>query len=186
MKQLICLICILVMLTGCNKTTDAMDVAMQFRQELNTAASCSFDAKITADYGNTCYTFLLNCETGNSGTLKFAVAAPESIRDITGSVSDAGGQLTFDDAALSFPLLADQQLSPISAPWILLKALRGGYISSAGTVNDQVRLIVEDSFEKDPLTIHIWLDADNNPVLGEIYHDGYRILAVEVENFQFM
>ena len=175
-----------IFLAGCNNHIDVMDTALQLRQDLNVANGCRFDVRITADYGNNCYTFLLNCEAGSNDTLDFTVTAPESIRSITGSISNKGGQLTFDDAALAFPLLADDQLSPVSAPWIFLKSLRSGYITSAGSVDDQVRLILEDSFQGDTLTIHIWLDIYNQPILAEIYHNGYRILTMEVENFQIL
>lgn len=186
MKRMICMMCMMIFLTGCQKPTNAMDVALQFRQNLNAGTACVFDVKITADYGKTCYAFMLNCEAEKDGSLTFNVTAPETISGIMGSISEKGGQLTFDDSALAFPLLADEQLSPISAPWIFIKSMRGGFITSAGMVDNQVRLIMEDSFQGDTLTVHTWLDANNMPILAEIYHNGYRILTLEMENFQIL
>ena len=186
MRRMICLICMMVFLVGCNKASNAMDLALQLRQELNGAEGCKFDVRITADYGTSCYTFLINCQWGKDGSIDFTVTAPDSISGITGSLTDEGAKLTFDDVALAFPMLADGQLSPISAPWIMMRALRSGFISSAGHVDGKVRLIVDDIYQEDPLSVHIWLDGANVPMLAEIYHNGYRILTMELENFQIL
>lgn len=186
MKRIVCLICMLVFLTGCHKTANSMDMALQLRQEINASEGCMFRARITADYGDACYTFLLDGQAAQDGSVAFGVTAPESICGITGSLAEEGGKLTFDDAALAFPMLADGQLSPISAPWIVMKALRGGYISSAGQMDNQVRLILVDNYKEEDLSVHIWLDESNMPRLAEIYHNGYRILTMELEKFEIL
>ena len=57
----------------------------------------------------------MDCQCDSQGDLTFAVTAPETITGITGKVSDAGGKLTFDDTALQFDLMAEEQVTP-SAP----------------------------------------------------------------------
>lgn len=163
-----------------------MNTGLALRSSILNAAGCSLDAVITADYGNKTYTFAMGCQFDVHGNMSFAVREPQTIEGITGTVSTEGGALTFDDIALSFPLLADGQLSPVSAPWFFMKTLRSGYITSAGTADDQIRLIIDDSYEADALTVHIWLDENKTPVLGEIYWDSRRILTVEVNNFQIL
>lgn len=148
------------------------------------SSGCTFDAEITADYGDEIYTFFVACEGDSQGNLAFTVTRPDSIAGITGVIGQEGGKLTFDDTALTFPLLADDQLSPVSAPWILLKTLRGGYLTAAGMEEDLLRLTIDDSYEEDALQLDIWLDGQDCPVRADILYDGRRILALTVTNFQ--
>lgn len=159
---------------------------LQLRSRICSALSCSFDAEITADYGDQTHTFSVGCSFDASGNLKFVVQSPETIAGIEGSIDTAGGKLQFDVTALAFPLLADDQLSPISAPWILMKTLRSGFITSAGKVDGYTRLIVDDSFDSDPLTLHIFLDDSNSPTEAEIYWHNRRILTLSICNFQML
>ena len=163
-----------------------MSRGLQLRSRICSASSCNFDAEITVDYGDQTYTFSVGCSFDASGNLKFVVQSPETISGIEGSIDTAGGKLQFDDTALAFPLLADDQLSPVSAPWILMKTLRSGFITSAGKVDGYTRLIVDDSFDSDPLTLHIFLDDANSPTEAEIYWHNRRILTLSICNFQML
>ena len=179
-KFAIMLLCLL--LCGCAGQTDSLDAGIKLRSRLINAAGCSMDVTITADYGDQTYTFAMGCQFDAHGDLSFSVQKPETIAGITGNITDAGGNLTFDDMALAFPLLADGQLSPISAPWVLMKTLRSGYITSAGEVDDRILLIIDDSYADDAMTVHVLLDANGMPAECEIYYKGRRILSVGVKN----
>ena len=183
MKRTVAVFLTLVLLTGCTGKRDELDRAMKLRANLLGCLGCSFDAKITADYGDEVNVFSMGCETGGRGDLKFEVLQPESISGITGEISSGEGKLTFDDVLLQFPLLADGQVTPVSAPWILVKTLLGGYISAVSEEGDLLHLTIYDSYEEDALQTEIWLDGQDVPVCGEILYDGRRILTVEVENF---
>lgn len=173
-----------VTLTGCFGAESELERGMALRTKLLGAEGCSFDAEITADYGDKLYTFSMGCRGDSSGNLEFTVTAPETISGISGKITDAKGKLIFAGTALDFPLLADGLLSPVSAPWILLKTLRGGYITSAAGEGELLRLTVDDSYEDDALHLDIWLDGDNLPVRCEILYDGQRYLSVNVKNFR--
>ena len=183
MKRIMAVLLAVLMLAGCGLDNAELDRAMKLRAEL-LASWCSFDAEVTADYGDKIYSFTLACQGDSSGNLVFEVTAPESIAGMTGKISDDGGFLTFDGAALAFELLADGQVSPVSAPWILLRTLRGGYVTACGAEGEGLRLSVDDSYEEDALHLDIWLDSGDLPARAEILWDGRRILAVSVENFQ--
>ena len=107
-----------------------------------------------------------------------------TIRDITGQFSNRTGKLTFDDVALEFPLLADDQVTPVSAPWLLLKTLQGGYLTSAGMEGDLLRLTINETYEDDALQLDIWLNEENLPVRGDILYAGRRILTLTIKDFQ--
>ena len=181
LKFLACFLAVLLM-TGCRGDHPELERAMDLRAEL-LVSSVSFDAKITADYGDEMQTFAVYCEGDSEGNLGFRVTAPASISDITGRISSGEGKLTFRDTALAFPLLAEDQLSPVSAPWVFHNTLRSGYLTAAGMEGETLRLTIDDSFEEDALTLDIWLDEKNTPVRAEILFDGRRILTLEIENF---
>ena len=170
-------------LTGCSGASKEIERGMALRAQLLKAASCSFDTEITADYGDRIYQFSLSCQGDSQGNVTFAVTAPESIAGITGRIDHGAGQLCFDDAALQFDLMADGQVTPVSAPWILLKTLRGGCLTAAGQEEDLLRLTMDDSYAEDALRMEIWLNGNDLPVRGEIYYGGRRILSLDVKNF---
>ena len=183
--KILAVILALLLLGGCRGSEAELDRAMALRAKL-LASSVSFDAVITADYGEEVHTFSVYCEGDSKGDLGFRVTAPETISDITGRVDGGEGKLTFGDTALAFPLLAEEQLSPVSAPWVFYQTLRGGYLSAAGMEDDLLRLTIDDSFEEDALTVDIWLNESDTPIRAEIVYDGRRILTLDIENFQIL
>ena len=183
MKQIAAVFLSLVLLTGCTGKRDELDRAMKLRANLLGCLGCSFDVTVTADYGDSYYTFVMNCQATGRGDLQFTVLQPESIAGITGEISSGEGKLTFDDVALHFPLLADDQVTPVSGPWILMKTLLGGYLTAANEEGDLLHLTINDSYEEDALQMEIWLDGNDMPVNAEILYDGRRIVTMVVENF---
>lgn len=183
MKKFGLLISFLLVLTGCSNTSSEIERGMALRSKLQQADSCSFDAEITADYGDSLYTFAMSCQGNTKGDVAFSVTSPESIAGITGVIDDEGGKLTFEDVALQFDTMADDQVTPVVAPWIFLKTLRSGYLTSACTEEGQIRLTMDDSYEEDALQLDIWLTEDEIPIRAEILYDGRRILSLNVENF---
>ena len=163
-----------------------MDRVLALRSKLLQAAGCSFTAVITADYGKQISQFTLDCKADPKGNVAFTVAQPETISGITGLVSGEGGKLTFDDQVLAFELLADGQLSPVSAPWIFVKTLRGGYITSVGMDGDNLRSAIDDSYADDALQLDIWHGDGDLPIRADILWDSRRILSMEIKNFQIL
>lgn len=183
MKRLLAVVA-LVLLTGCGGN-GALDKVMALRADL-LAAECSFHTVITADYGDAVHSFAMDCRFDTDGSLAFTVTEPESIAGITGTVSREGGALTFDDSVLAFPLLADEQFSPVSGPWVLMQSLRGGYMTACGEENSRIRATIRDTYEEDALQLDIWLDEKALPAEGEILWDGRRVLTMKVENFRYL
>ena len=184
MKKVMSLLLALLVLPGCANARDHIDRAMALRAKLLAGSGCSFTASVTADYGDAVHNFQLDCTADGQGNLSFTVTSPESISGITGALSADGGKLTFDDTALEFPLLADGQVAPVTAPWIFLKTLRSGYLTAAGADGDLLRLTIDDTYEEDALHLDIWLDQEDLPVQADILYDGRRILSLAIGNFR--
>ena len=185
LKRMMAIVILLLFLCGCSMKQTEMDSALKLRSKLQ-GSRCEFDADITADYGDKTYQFSLNCEADAAGNVKFTVLTPESISGITGKIEKGSGSLTFDDIALAFPIIADGLASPVSGPWVMLKALRSGYIRSCGEDGDLLRLTVNDSYDEKTQTVDVWLNEESIPVRADIYGENRRILAITVKSFAFV
>ena len=128
----------------------------------------------------------MDCKMDTSGSVYFTVTEPETIAGITGNIADDGGELTFDDQILAFPMLADGQVAPVSAPYLLMKTLRGGYISACGTDGELYRVQINDSYEANALQLDIWLDSTHLPVCADILYKGRRYLTLKIDRFTFL
>lgn len=186
MKKLLGVMMLAVMLSGCAGAKSELERGMALRTRLLAGSGCSFAAEITADYGDKFYSFSMDCQGSDKGELTFAVTLPETISGITGAITRENGRLTFDDKVLAFPLLADDQLTPVSAPWIFLKTLRSGYLTAAGMEGDRLRLSIDDSYREDALHLDIWLNGEDVPEYCEIRYHERKILSLKVKDFQIL
>ncbi len=182
MRKLMIVLAFLLILPGCKAQETAIEPMLQLRSRL-LQSSCSFDLVITADFGDKTYSFTLGCTGDEKGNVTFQVKEPQTIAGITGNITAGKGELTFDESALAFELLADGQLSPVSAPWVLLSTLRGGYIQSGGKAGEYYQVSLQDSYRENALQVEVWLDGENTPVQAEVLWDGRRILTMEVKSF---
>lgn len=186
MKRWLATVLLLLILSGCGKGDGEIEKVMRLREQILNGKGTSFTVGITADYGDKIFRYKLTCEADADETLHFTVMEPEEISGLTGQVSGSGGKITFDDMAVAFELLADGQLSPISAPWLLLHTLRGGYLLSCVYEEELLRVTINDSYEEKALRLEVWLDEQGTPVNAEVLWDGKRIVTMTVENFQFL
>lgn len=186
MKRSFVAACILLMLIGCGKKDAELKETLRFRDKLLNGTGCTFNAEITANYGDEIHRFSMEATSQANGDLSFTVTQPEVISGISGSVTQSEAVLTFDDTILAFPMLAEGQIAPAAAPWILVKSLRSGYISSVGEDGDYVRVTLLDSFEDNALTLDVWFDKEWTPFHGEILYKGEKILTLRLENFMIV
>ena len=179
------LLSVSVFLFGCKGSNDCLDQAVSFRNRLLESNGCSFRSEITADYGEKIYSFSMACESDSAGNVTFEVTEPDTISGICGKITSQGGAITFDDQILSFQSLTDGQITPVNAPWLVIKTLRSGYIRSCAEKDDGIEITVDDSYAEDSLRLIISLE-DDLPDECEIYWKGRRILTVNIEEFAFL
>lgn len=180
MKRLLPLL--LVFFLGCSAPDRDMEEALALRSQCLSAAGITFDAEIGADYITNIERFALDCAFDATGRMAFTVTEPDDIEGIRGSVSGTEGAVEFDDAVLAFPLMADGRLSPLSAPWVLVKALREGYIVSAVREGELLHLTIDDSYADNALTVDIWLE-EGTVQEAEIAWEGRRCVTMTVDDF---
>lgn len=183
MKRILSVVIVILLLCGCSSGSNVYEQVITLRSKLQSCDKCTFSADITADYGEKVYTFTLDCTSDSYGSIQFVVTSPESIAGISGQISNNSGLLTFDERSLAFELLADGCASPISAPWLVMRALLGGYISSCAANEKGLIIQIDDSYEEDPLTLEVCTDQQLYPTHADILWQGRRIMAVGIKNF---
>lgn len=174
-----------VVLVGCSGETSA-DSGMLLRQKSLSSNGCTFDAVVVADYTDMVFEFGLRCRAESSGRVYFEVTSPESICGISGYIDEHSGNLTFDDKVLAFSTIADGYLTPVSVPWIMVKGINGGYLSSCTVSGTNKTLYIDDSYEAETVNLQITLDQQDLPVFCEVIWKGRRVLSMKVENFVFL
>ena len=184
MKLISGILLVAIVLSGCQPNDTQLQHILDMRKRIMEGKCYSYDAEITAEIGSAIYSFQTACTADSSGNLAFMVTAPDTIYGITGELSDNSASLTFDGNVLAFPMLAEGKLTPISAPWLLLKTLRSGYLSGYQTNEDGFILSMADSYEENPLQLQIHTDLQLNPTFAEIYWQQQRVITLSITNFK--
>ena len=172
----------LVFLVGCSGPDPAMEEALALRSRCLASESVRFQAEIRADYITGYEEFALDCETVPDGAVSFRVISPEEVADISGTVRQDAGTVEFDGAVLAYPLMAQGRLSPLSGPWVVMKAIRSGCIIAAGQEGELTRVTIDDSYGANALTVDLWLE-DGQVTQAEVAWEGLRCLTMTFDDF---
>lgn len=183
--KLLSVLCAVFLLAGCRNENTLLQRAMILRNNLSENNKCSFLSKVTADYGEKIYQFSMECQADKDGNVTFTVTEPATIAGITGRIDAFGGTITFDDKVLAFQTIADGQVTPVTAPWLLIKTLKSGYLRDCTDTENGYKLSIDDSYEAEALRLQIYIEKDL-PVSGEIFWKGRRVLTLTVENFKYL
>lgn len=180
------IVCFLFLFSGCSSGSTGIEQAQALRNKLSSSSGCSFRANITADYGTKLYEFTLDCQADREGNLTFTVVTPDSISGISGKINTQGAHLTFDDKVLAFEPIADGQITPVTAPWVLIMTLHGGYLNGCTKDGDGFLLTIDDSYRDDALRLNIKINQELLPQWAEVFWQNRRVLTLTVENFAFL
>lgn len=186
MRIILSTILAVLLLAGCGTHGDSVSDALQLRQQLTKGEGVSFVAAVTADYGDRIYDFTMNCNADNTGAVDFTVVSPETINGISGSISEGVGKLTFDDKVLLFEPLTQGQLTPAIGPWLMIKAIQGGYIRSLADADDCREITFDDTLGSENYQLVLTLDKDQTPVFCQIFWNNRRILSLTISDFKDM
>ena len=179
MKRLFVAVLIVSFLLGCESNTNSYHDIITMREKLNCGAQCKFTAFVTLDYGESLYTFAAECETDSQNNMSLTIVEPAAITGICCEIDAESGKLVFDDNILGFEMLADDQITPVCVPWLLLKTLRGGYISSYGAES----VLFDDSFKGCEFSTRLYFGKNGLPSEAEFIWQGKRIASMTVADF---
>lgn len=186
MNRLISLLLVVIVLTGCSANTNGINDVVTLRNNLQNSSGCSFDVSVTTDYGDSLSSFALSCNYDKQQNLEITVLKPETISNIKCKISGEKGQLTFDEEVVVFEMIADGQITPISTPWLLMKALSGAYINATANEKEGMLVRLDDSFNGTLYSVDLWLDENDVPKLAEIIWEGKRIVSMTISNFKIL
>ena len=186
MRVIASVVCCLFLLSGCSFQKNSLDQVITMRRDLQECNGCVFNVVITADYGEEVYSFGMDCEMDGAGTVDFTVMEPRSIAGISGCISNEGGAITFENTVLAFQTIADDLITPVTAPWVLMQSLRSGYLKGCSESDDGFSISIDDSYKENALYLNVQTDKNVHPVFAEIYWQGRRILSIIVEDFAFL
>lgn len=180
-KRFLSILLLALFLSGCSAKATA-DKALQLRAAIQQAETLEFSCTVTADYNDSVFVFSMDCVADRQGKVEFTVTEPASIAGISGVLSSQGGKITFDGTALDFGLLNDALPTPISAPYTLLEALRGGNIRAYSKHDGVYHMVVDESYYSDSLQIDAYFSQDILPFYAEVSYQGRKLLSVEIES----
>ena len=174
-----------ILFAGCSEN-NVLDSGVILRENILKSNGCSFEALVVADYSDVVFEFGMRCRSDSTGKVFFEVISPESISGITGYIDSVNGNLTFDDKILGFSPIADGYLTPVSVPWIMVKGIMGGYLSSCAVTEYHKTLYIDDSYLSETFELLVTLNEENIPIFCEVIWKERRILSMKVDNFTFL
>ena len=183
-KSLVVLLLLPLLLCGCEKRRGVTQEALTFRTQLMQAGKCSFTADMKVDYGSRIYEFSVITSYTPDET-KLTIQSPEEISGICATVTKNGTKLQFQETELEFGKLANGNISPVSAPWLLVQCWIGEYIASSGADADMERVTYLRGYAENEVTVDTWFSEKSVPVYAEFIYDGFRCLCVDIRDFSF-
>ena len=174
----------LLLLAGCGTKRSNTQDALDFRTRLLEAGGCTFDAALTAQYGETAAQFSMHCTVSLEQGADMTLTAPETLRGITAHVDRSGAKLVFDGAEIGFSTLAGGRLAPMAAPWVLADCWANGYIAWSGMEGDLLRVTYRTGYGTDELQADVWFDG-GVPARAELSYEGALLLSAAITNFTF-
>lgn len=171
------------MLCACNgqETIDPAQQALAFRQDVM-QNTCSFEAEISADFGDAVCQFALSCvHTPGNGT-QMSITAPETLAGLSANASGEGVRLVFDGAEAAFGTLEGLGLSPMTAPELLAQGWENGYIQYTGLEEGLLHVTYLCGYDEEEYRADTWFQ-DGAPVRAELSCNGCMAVQIDVTDF---
>ena len=157
---------------------------LTFRTALLQSGGCSFTAAITADYGESAASFTLDCVFSPEAGASVTVTEPESIAGIQAQVKDTAASVSYDGMQLGLGSLANGNLAPLAAPYVLGQCWAGEYIDATGTEDGLLRTTYRMGYEEKELVVDTWFSQEPlTPVRAEISFEGRMVLRADISAF---
>ena len=172
---------LLSLLCACGTGNSSARTPEAFREELVRQGLCSFTLRLRADYGDRVRDYTLDCACPLDADTALTVLEPEIARGITATVGGGDATVSFQDTVLAAEDFGSRPASPLSAPYLLLRAWSAGSVRSAFRQGDlDAAEYLLDCGGRE-LTVTTWF-REGLPLRAEI-SDGSRVLLTgEIDN----
>lgn len=173
------------LLTGCGaEKGDPVQEALDFRTAVLAAETCSFQAEVSADFGDRVYEFALDCAYHpQENDAELTVTAPESLAGICATVDGETASVTYEDVSLELGTMAGGHVAPMQLPQLLGDAWAYGYIESQAREGDGFLLTYRTGYDQEELMVRTVLNGERTPVQAEVYYDGVCVLTAEISEY---
>ena len=169
---------------GCGEKDGHLSEGIAFRSKLVQQNGCRFRAEITADKGSDILRFCLDCEGDGQGNVSFVLTEPETLAGISGTISEAGGKITYDGMSVDFGLLLQDAIAPAAAPALLVNSWISGYMLWGGKDGETYCMCCEQVLEGRSLEVESFF-KNELPFYAEVCYNGSRILEIQIIDFQY-
>lgn len=173
-----------ILLTGCSKQNQNMEIWKQFSQAATEAKTISFVADVTADYGSKSFSYTLSYKE-QDGNGEIEVLAPEMIQGITAKITDDQVSIAYDTLLLDTGALDGHGTTPVSGMPQITQAVLTGHVETLSIEkNDGAETLLADITLSEDQRLMLWISPDTLSLeRAEICTDGKVILFCSVSDW---
>ncbi len=170
---------LLLFLCGCSSGTLTRETD-RLRQRFLDAEELQLDARLTADYGDRDYSFLLRLQKTDFGW-EILVLEPENLSGLTARCQDGSIELQFEDLILDTGDLNSRGLSPMNALPMIADAWKNGHLEEVIRTGDDlfsIQYIVDDGIS----VLTVFDPESSLPLRAELSVDGATVIFCEFQD----
>lgn len=183
----------LLLLAGCaagrQGKKSGEDLALAIQKEFSGMTACTGRFSLTADYGERTFECVVDAVYDRVTGGALTIAEPELVKGVTARFSNGETALSYDGFSLETGPLTDDGLSPMETLPTLWRQVTEGYIAAVAE-KDGVLTVTYRPDGQGPgigLEAAVAFDVESRkPISGELFWDGARVAAVEVQEFEMM
>lgn len=174
----------LLLLAGCGEREAKLEKGFDdFREALIGAERVTVRAELTADYGGSAASYVLDAACDGTETT-VTVVEPALIAGVTAAVKWGETSVVYDGVMLGAGPVDEDGLTPVSAVPSILAAMAGGYVELLWWDGDY---IAARTYVSEASRCTVWLEADTlTPVSAEIACDGRRAITCVFTNWEVL
>lgn len=165
------------------------DLALTIQKEFDHMTACTGRFALTADYGERAFECVLDAAYDQVTGGALTIVEPELVKGVTARFNAGETALSYDGFSLELGPLTDEGISPMEALPTLWRQVSQGYIAAVAE-KDGVLTVTYRTDGQSPgtgLEAAVAFETESHkPLSGELFWDGSRVAAVEVQEFEIM
>ena len=170
----------LLLLAGCGEREAKLERRFAaFRDAVLGAASITFRAELTADFGGTAESYVLDAAYDGRETA-VTVVEPRLLAGVTARARWGETTVEYGGVMLGMGELDADGLTPASALPVLLQAMAGGGME---LLWEEDGLLAARLYAGENSRCTVWLDENDIPVAAEIASDGRAVVACTIKDW---
>lgn len=183
----------LLLLAGCaaggGKKQSGEELALEIQREFAHMTACTGRFSLTVDYGERTFECVLDATYDQVTGGMLTIVEPELVKGVTARFSDGGTSLVYEGFSLETGPLTDEGISPMETLPTLWKQIAGGYMAAVEEKDGSLTVTYRADGQSPGTGLEavVVFDTESGePTSGELFWDGSRVAAVEVQEFQMM